>query len=90
VLPIVGGPALFLVGRILFGRLVVGRWSPSRVGGLILLLLLTPVALYIPPLAVTGAAVAILTLTVVPNLYPPLGRRFHEPPPPGAETQIHA
>jgi low temperature requirement protein LtrA len=90
VLPIVGGPALFLVGRILFGRLVVGRWSPSRVGGLILLLLLTPAALYIPPLAVTGAAVAILTLTVVPNLYPPLGRRFHEPPPPGAETQIHA
>ena len=87
-LPIVLGPALFLVGRILFGRLVLEHLSPSRVCGLILLLLLTPVALYIPPLAVTAATAAILTLTLLPNLKPGLARRFHEPVPEGAEERL--
>jgi low temperature requirement protein LtrA len=88
VLPIVGGPVLFLVGRILFGHLVLGHLSPSRVGGLILLLLLTPVALHIPPLAVTAATAAILTLTLLPNLHGGLARRFHEPLPQGAEGHV--
>lgn len=87
-LPIVLGPALFLVGRILFGRLVLEHLSPSRVGGLILLLLLTPAALHIPPLAVTAATAAILTLTLLPNLNPGLARRFREPVPKGTEQRL--
>ena len=56
--------------------------------GLILLLLLTPVALHIPPLAVTAATAAILTLTLLPNLKPGLARRFHEPVPQGTEERL--
>jgi low temperature requirement protein LtrA len=86
VLPIVGGPTLFLIGRILFGRLVLRHLSPSRVVGLILLLLVTPAALYLPPLAVTAATVAILTLTLMPNLFQGLARVFREPLPQGEEA----
>lgn len=86
VLPIVDGPALFLFGRILFGHLVVGRLSPSRVGGLILLLALTPAALRIPPIAATAATAAVLTLTLLPNLFGGLARLVREPIPENAEA----
>jgi len=46
------------------------------------------VALYIPPLAVTAATAAILTLTLLPNLNPGLARRFREPVPNGAEGRL--
>lgn len=81
VLPIVGGPALFLFGRILFGRLVIGHVSPSRVTGLVCLTVLMPFALLVPPLAATAGTAAILTFTLLPNLFPRLARLFHEPMP---------
>jgi hypothetical protein len=51
------------------------------VTGLVGLALLTPVALLIPPLAATAATAAILTVTLLPNLFPGLARLLNEPLP---------
>lgn len=57
---ILGGPALFLVGRSVFEYQVFGRVSSSRGGGLLALGVLTPVAPRLPPLAAGVAAAAVL------------------------------
>ncbi|MFE9204959.1 low temperature requirement protein A [Micromonospora sp. NPDC007230] len=62
---ILGGPALFLVGRASFEFEVFSRISRSWVAGLLALGLLTPAMLFAPPLAAGGVATAVLFGVVV-------------------------
>jgi low temperature requirement protein LtrA len=64
---ILGGPALFLIGRVVLRLRVLGRLSPVRLAGLIALGLLTPAMWYAPPLA-AGSAVAVI-LAVIAGSY---------------------
>ena len=57
---ILGGPALFLVGRATMQFQVFGRVFRSRLAGLLALCLLVPVTWYLPPLAAGAAAAAVL------------------------------
>jgi low temperature requirement protein LtrA len=60
VMAMAGGPALFLAGRITFEYEVFGRLSRSRIGWLIVLLVVAPLLLvHLPPL---GAAALIATM----------------------------
>jgi low temperature requirement protein LtrA len=68
-LVVLGGPALFLLGHLLFKVAVFERLSLSRlaaIGGLVILL---PVALQVAPLVTAAAAAAILALVSVGDLY---------------------
>jgi low temperature requirement protein LtrA len=76
---IVGGPALFLVGRILFGRLVLGHLSWARVIALAGLGVVAAVAVLLPPLAVSALTAAVLGSILVPLVSPRFGRLIHEP-----------
>jgi low temperature requirement protein LtrA len=58
---ILGGPALFITGRASFERVVFNRVSRDRVIGLLALVVLAPVMLFVPPLAVATTAMAVLT-----------------------------
>jgi low temperature requirement protein LtrA len=58
---ILGGPALFLVGRIGFGYVVFHQVSVPQAIGLSLLAVLAPVMFLVPPLVVALAATAVLT-----------------------------
>ncbi|MEU4554428.1 low temperature requirement protein LtrA [Micromonospora violae] len=60
---ILGGPALFLIGRTALEYQVFARVSRSRVGGLLALALLVPVTPHVDPLT-AGAAVALVLLGV--------------------------
>ncbi len=60
---ILGGPALFLIGRTALEYQVFARVSRSRVGGLLALALLVPVTLHVEPLT-AGAAAALVLLGV--------------------------
>lgn len=62
---ILGGPALFLVGRAGFEFQVFSRISRSWVAGLLALGLLAPVMLFVPPLAAGGVSAAVLFGVVV-------------------------
>ncbi|CCH18924.1 low temperature requirement protein A [Micromonospora lupini] len=57
---ILGGPALFLVGRSSFEYEVFSRVSPSRAGGLLALLTIAPAALYLPPVFASLGALLVL------------------------------
>jgi low temperature requirement protein LtrA len=57
---ILGGPALFLIGRALLRLMVLGRVSAARLSGILALALLTPAMWYVPPLAAGAAAAAVL------------------------------
>jgi low temperature requirement protein LtrA len=57
---ILGGPALFIVGRARFEHAVFARVSWDRVIGLLLLVALAPVMLLVPPLAVATTTMAVL------------------------------
>jgi low temperature requirement protein LtrA len=58
----VGGPALYLAGNLLFKRATAERLPLSHLGGLVLLALLIPLAGAVPPLATAGAAMLVLVL----------------------------
>ncbi|MET8833186.1 low temperature requirement protein A [Micromonospora sp. NPDC004540] len=58
---ILGGPALFLVGRACFELQVFGRISLSRPIGLLTLGLLVPSGWHVPPVAAGAGASAVLT-----------------------------
>jgi low temperature requirement protein LtrA len=60
---VVGGPALYLIGNLLFKRTIWGRLPLSHLVGLGLLALLAPAALFAPPLAL-GAAVTLVLVIV--------------------------
>ncbi|WP_308717830.1 low temperature requirement protein A [Phytohabitans maris] len=76
---IVVGPALFMLGRILFGRLVLSRLSPSREIALIGLLAITPLAGVLPPILTGVAATAVLAVVQLPRISKRFARWIHEP-----------
>lgn len=57
---IFGGPALFIVGRANFERVVFNRVSRDRTIGLLVLVVLAPAMPFVPPLAVATTALAVL------------------------------
>ncbi|RIV41267.1 low temperature requirement protein A [Micromonospora radicis] len=73
---ILGGPALFLIGRAFFEREVFSRVSPSRPGGVLALLTAAPAVLYLPPLSASIAAALVLAGVAVADF-----RRSHGRPP---------
>ncbi|GAB3328830.1 low temperature requirement protein A [Micromonospora halotolerans] len=65
---ILGGPALFLVGRAVLDYTVFGRISRSRLAGLVLLAGAAPAAGLLPPVVVALLAMSILALVAAANL----------------------
>jgi low temperature requirement protein LtrA len=59
---VLGGPLLFLVGTILFKRVLRGWYQLSHLAGIGALLLLAPAALVLPPLAFAAAATLVLVV----------------------------
>ena len=58
-----GGPALYLIGDILFKRTIIGRVPPSHVAGLMLLGLLIPISSEVSPLVLSiGTNATLLTV----------------------------
>ncbi|MFG2100709.1 low temperature requirement protein A [Micromonospora echinaurantiaca] len=80
---ILGGPALFLVGRSFFEYAVFSRVSRDRVIGLLVLAALTPPMLLLPPLLAAIAAVAVLTGVAIADAARARGRPPEPPSPPG-------
>lgn len=78
---ILGGPALFLAGRSLLELQVFSRISRSRLAGLLALGLLIPATWYLPPLAVGGAAAAVLAGIVASDAWRGRGRAPELPAP---------
>jgi low temperature requirement protein LtrA len=79
---ILGGPALFLAGRILLHYLVFGRIWGGRLIGLVVLACLLPPMLFVPSLVTTMVKAAILTGTIIYDAM--LERRQHlQVSPPG-------
>lgn len=76
---IILGPAFFMLGRILFGFLVLRRFSPSRVTALIALLAITPTGAVLPPVLKAVLTTAILAFVQAPRITKRLARRIHEP-----------
>ena len=62
---LLGGPALYLAGNILFKRASAKYYPLSHLVGLGLLLLLTPVALFMSPLALGAATTVVLVIVAV-------------------------
>ncbi|MEV4754766.1 low temperature requirement protein A [Micromonospora sp. NPDC049559] len=73
---ILGGPALFLVGRASFEHQVFNRVSWSRPGGVVALGLAAPIALHVPPLGATAAATVVLAGVAFADAR----RSWHKPP----------
>jgi len=65
---ILGGPALYLLGHILFKLTVWGHISPSRLGGIIALCALAPLAVFSSALVLIAAATAVLVGVIVWDL----------------------
>ncbi|MEU7803844.1 low temperature requirement protein A [Micromonospora arborensis] len=65
---ILGGPALYLVGRGVLDFTVFGRISRSRLAGLVLLACVAPAAPLLPPVMVALLAMTVLALIAVANL----------------------
>ncbi|RZU75393.1 low temperature requirement protein LtrA [Micromonospora kangleipakensis] len=65
---ILGGPALFLVGRGVLDYTVFGRISRSRLAGLVLLAGVAPASSLLPPVMVALLAMAVLALIAAANL----------------------
>lgn len=78
---ILGGPALFLIGRGLFDYVVFGRVSRSRLAGLVLLAAVAPSTYLLPPVAIALLVMIILLMIAAVNL---LSTRVHRrsPAPP--------
>jgi low temperature requirement protein LtrA len=60
-----GGPALFLIGNLIFKRILAGSRGLSHMVGLSLLLLAAPAALIVPPLALGAITSAILVIVAI-------------------------
>ncbi|MGS2616759.1 low temperature requirement protein A [Micromonospora sp. LZ34] len=78
---ILGGPALFLVGRALLDYTVFGRVSRSRIAGLLLLAAGAPAMSLLPPVLVALLAMTVLALIAAANLVS-TRRRTRTPMPP--------
>ncbi|MDG4807576.1 low temperature requirement protein A [Micromonospora sp. WMMD1120] len=79
---ILGGPALFLAGRSLFEYVAFARVSWPRPIGIVLLAAMAPAMVGLPPLAVTGAAVAVLLGVAVSDTIRAHGRPLEQASPP--------
>lgn len=79
---ILGGPALFLLGRIWYEREVFGKAAGSRWYGLLGYALLSPVALLVPMLAVPLLGTAVLAAVVVADAAMDREHLLIEPNPP--------
>jgi low temperature requirement protein LtrA len=62
---VIAGPALFLLGALLFKFSMFGIWSPARIAGLLLTAALMPLTSHMSPLALAAAAAAILMLVAL-------------------------
>jgi low temperature requirement protein LtrA len=77
---VIGGPALYLFGNMLFKRLSAPHFPLSHMAGLGLLALLAPAAIVVTPLALAAFVTAVLILTAVwewLSLRPQHGRPQH-------------
>ncbi|MEH0829423.1 MULTISPECIES: low temperature requirement protein A [unclassified Micromonospora] len=79
---ILGGPALFLVGRSAFEYEVFSRVSLSRPGGLLALLTLAPAVLFLPPIFAAAAAMVVLAGVAVADSLRSRGKPPEKPSPP--------
>jgi low temperature requirement protein LtrA len=79
---ILGGPALFTVGRARFEYEVFARVSPSRIVVLVVLVALAPALLHLPPLVALAAAAAVLAAAAVADAWRAWGRPPEAPSPP--------
>ncbi|WFE43438.1 low temperature requirement protein A [Verrucosispora sp. WMMD1129] len=77
-----GGPALFLVGRALFEREVFNRVSWSRPGGVVALTAVAPATLFLPSLTAGLAALLVLTGVALADLRHTRTRPPEAPMPP--------
>jgi len=59
---VIGGPAFYLLGNLLFKRVTAGWWPLSHLAGLAMLALLVPIAAVAPPLALSLGATVILVI----------------------------
>jgi low temperature requirement protein LtrA len=62
---VLSGPALFLVGNILFKRTTADRLPLSHLVGLVVLVLLVPISLVASPLMLAAAAALVLVLVAI-------------------------
>ncbi|SCG35347.1 low temperature requirement protein A [Micromonospora inositola] len=79
---IVGGPALFVLGRTRFEYEVFGRVSRSRLVGLVVLVAMVPLVVRLPPLAVGAATTAVLAGMAATDALRARGRPPERPAPP--------
>jgi low temperature requirement protein LtrA len=79
---ILGGPALFVVGRSLFEYTVFNRVSWTRPAGLAALAAAWPAAAVLPPLGLSGLAVVILAGLATADTVRSHGRPPEAPSPP--------
>lgn len=79
---ILGGPALFTIGRARFEYEVFSRVSPSRIIVLVVLVALFPIMIHLPPLAALIAATLVLGAMAVGNLRASWKRPAEPPSPP--------
>lgn len=63
---VLGGPALFLFGHLLFKRAVFGYWSLPRVAAIVVLIVVALIGQDWPPLAL--ATIALLVIAAVPGM----------------------
>jgi low temperature requirement protein LtrA len=82
-LVILGGPALFLVGRVAFNYAVFAPVSLDRPIGVLALAALIPIALLVSPLQTAIAATAILAVVVIADV---AGARRHPAQPPSPRS----
>ena len=65
ILAVLGGPALYLLGVLLFKRVIAGRVPLSHLAGLVLLAVLVPAAPHLTPLLLSAATTAVLIAVCV-------------------------
>ncbi|MGW4465301.1 low temperature requirement protein A [Micromonospora sp. NPDC004704] len=82
VLVLLGGPALFLVGRSRFEYEVFGRVSLSRIVALLILGLMTPGMIFLPPVAIATGAMLVLAGMAAADTARSWGRVPEQPSPP--------
>ncbi|MEW2440949.1 low temperature requirement protein A [Micromonospora marina] len=79
---VLGGPALFLIGRGAFEYEVFSRVSPSRPGGVLALLTIAPAGLFLAPVYVSAGAMLVLGGVACADYRRSRGRPPEEPMPP--------
>jgi low temperature requirement protein LtrA len=79
---LLGGPALFLIGRALLQYAVFNRVSRNRVIGVLALAAVSPAVIHLPPLAAGAAPTLVLAAIAVSDAADTRGRPADPPSPP--------